>query len=89
MYALHVGTVFGFTQRQLNPARCKKRLHAVVTRFAVDVAQVVGIDIERHERLARSGRPFLKKPIEQFLPRRRVHARRPGQHPVGSNRTTS
>ncbi len=53
-----------------------------VTRFAVDVAPVVGIDVKGNKRFASVCGPLLEKPIEQPFPRRRMHLRRLGQHAV-------
>jgi hypothetical protein len=49
--ALHIGVVFRRTQRQFDPARLKEGCHAVVTRLAIDVALVIGVDIKGDERL--------------------------------------
>ncbi len=68
--------------RQLNSARVEKCGHAVVTRFAIDVASVVGIDVKTDEGFACCCSALLKKAVEQPFPRRGVHAGRLCQHTV-------
>ena len=82
VHALRVGTVVGRAERQFDPARLEKGCHAVVARLAVDVAPVVGVDVEGDEGFARLGGALLEKLVEQLFPGRGMHARGPGQHPV-------
>jgi hypothetical protein len=54
----------------------------VVTRFAIDVGLVIGVDIKRDECFACSYSALLEKAIEQPFPSRGVYGRRFGQYAV-------
>src|SRR5207302_2380850 len=55
---------------------------AVGPLLAVDVALVVGVDVEGHEDLSGVVGPAPEEVVEHLLPGRGVHGGRPGQDPV-------
>ncbi len=82
VHRLRARAILRCSPRQFDSARLEKRGHAVVTRFTIDVAPVVGIDVKRNEWFACSCSALLEKAIEQPFPCRGVDARRLGQYAV-------
>ncbi len=68
--------------RQFYSARFQKRCNPIDSRFAVDMAGVVGLDIEWGEVLAGGRGARLQEFVEQFLPRRGMDAGGVGEHAV-------
>ena len=68
---------------QLDAARGEYRPHAVVARFPVDVLLVVGVGVERLERLTRARGALVQVRVEHLLPGRRVHLGGLGEDPLG------
>jgi hypothetical protein len=50
--------------------------------FPVDIASIVGVDVEGDERFVRLGRTSLEKLVEEPPPGRGMYARGPGQDAV-------
>ena len=82
MDAADVRTVVRNAARQADSARLEERDHTVLAWLPVDVAAVVHLDVEGHERLPSFVRPLLKESVEEPLPRRRMDARCPGQDAI-------
>lgn len=79
---LHAASVVPFAEWQIDTARAEKTPDAVLSGLTVDVAAIVGVDVERDERLAVVSCALLEEAVEQLLPRGGMHARRPRQHSV-------
>ena len=66
----------------MNPARLQKALHAVVTRFAIHVAEVFLPRIEGAKIRSLPLRTRAEKLVEKPFPRRGVNMRRPGHNSI-------
>ena len=82
LYRIHAGLCSRGGERQFDSARRQEGCHPVITGLAVDVAAIVCIDVEGHERFARAGGPPFEKFVEQPFPRCGMHARGLGQYAV-------